>query len=91
MTDLTTPRAIDEAQWAEIRREGMLASAALAAQGGAIPDVLLGYQKRLLASTSAYQVTLCEKSRRIGATWGVGADAVLTSAAARTAGGMDTF
>jgi len=91
MTEQLTPRAITETEWAEIRRAGMLASAELAAGNGAIPDVLLGYQKRLLASTALHQVTLCEKSRRIGATWGVGADAVLTSAAARTAGGMDTF
>ncbi|MBI1201480.1 MAG: hypothetical protein GC182_03105 [Rhodopseudomonas sp.] len=91
MTDPVTPRAIDEAQWAETRRAGMLATTTLAAQGGSIPDVLLGYQKRLLASTAQHAVTLCEKSRRIGATWGVGADAVLTSAAARSAGGMDTL
>jgi len=86
-----TPRAITEAEWVQVRRDGMLASAVLAAQGDSLPDVLLPYQKRLLASTAVNQVTLCEKSRRTGATWGVGADAVLTSAAQRAAGGMDTF
>lgn len=90
MTDVA-PRAITEAEWIEIRRAGMLASAQLAADAGGIEDILLGYQKRLLSATAHYQVVLCEKSRRIGATWGVGADAVLTSAASKAAGGMDTF
>lgn len=61
-----------------------------------VPDVpedgvLLPYQQRLLATTAVNRVTLFEKSRRIGATWGIGAQAVLTSGAARTEGGMDTF
>lgn len=85
------PRAITEQEWADVRRAGMLASAELAAQGEGIPDVLLGYQKALLQSTALHQVTVSEKSRRIGATWGFGADAVLTSAAQRSAGGMDTL
>ena len=53
--------------------------------------VLLTYQQRLLSTVSANAVTVYEKSRRIGATWGVAAQAVLTSGAARTEGGMDTF
>jgi phage FluMu gp28-like protein len=85
------PRAITEAEWAEVRRAGMLASTQLAAQGGSLPDVLLGYQKRLLASTAENAVTIAEKSRRIGATWGIGADAVLTAAAQKPAGGMDVL
>ncbi|MGB0747172.1 MAG: hypothetical protein ACPGO3_00355 [Magnetospiraceae bacterium] len=56
-----------------------------------IPDVLLPYQQQLLATTAVNRVTVCEKSRRIGVTWAIGADAVLTSAAARNAGGMDTM
>jgi phage FluMu gp28-like protein len=56
-----------------------------------IPAVLINYQRKLLASTSTYALTVCEKSRRIGATWAVAADAVLTSASQRVAGGMDTF
>lgn len=91
MTDPITPRAIDEAQWAETRRAGMLATTTLAAQGGSIGDVLLDYQKAGLLSTASHQVTLWEKSRRIGATWGIAADAVLTSAAERKAGGMDSL
>jgi len=91
MTEQLTPRAIDQARWADIRRAGLLASTTLSAQGGAIPDVLLGYQKQGLRSTSTHPVTLWEKSRRIGATWGIGADAVLTSAAQRGQGGMDTL
>jgi phage FluMu gp28-like protein len=59
--------------------------------GTELPEVLLPYQQRVLASTSEYAVTVCEKSRRIGVTWAIAADAVLTSGAAREAGGMDTF
>lgn len=67
-----------------------------AATGGIPPGlpadgVLLPYQQQLLATVSHNAVTVFEKSRRIGATWGVGAQAVLTSGAARTDGGMDTF
>ncbi|UGA45998.1 terminase family protein [Bradyrhizobium quebecense] len=85
------PRIVSEQEWAYTRRAGILAGAELARQAGSVEDILLGYQKQLLESTAQNPVTLCEKSRRIGATWGVAADAVLTSAAARDAGGMDTF
>jgi len=88
---VTDARTITQEQWAQIRRDGLMAGAELVKQAGGIEDILLGYQKRLLASTAVNPVTLCPKSRRIGATWGVAADAVLTSAAAREAGGMDTF
>ncbi len=84
-------RALTKEEWLEIRRAGIAAGAELAIGAGGIDDILLGYQKRLLRSTATHPVTIVEKSRRIGATWGVAADAVLTSAAARTAGGMDTF
>lgn len=57
------------------------------------PDapVLLPYQQRLLAAVAANAVTVCEKSRRIGATWGIGAQAVLTAGAARSERGMDVL
>lgn len=54
-------------------------------------DLLLGYQRKtheLLASTSLLAI---EKSRRIGETWGLAADAVLSAAAERSAGGEDVF
>ncbi|MEM6727021.1 MAG: hypothetical protein AAF618_00850 [Pseudomonadota bacterium] len=60
-------------------------------RGDALPDILLPYQQELIALTSQNALTVCEKSRRIGMTWGVASDAVLTSAAARSAGGMDTL
>lgn len=59
--------------------------------GNSLPDVLIGYQKRLLQSTARHQVTICEKSRRIGMTWAIAADAVLTAGMARSAGGMDVL
>lgn len=60
-------------------------------KGGSLPDVLLAYQQELLKCTALSPVTLCEKSRRIGMTWGVGSDAVLHAAASRKAGGMDVL
>lgn len=56
-----------------------------------LPTVLLGYQKRLLKSTATHQVVVCEKSRRIGMTWAVAADAVLVAASNKAAGGMKVF
>ena len=57
----------------------------------AVPEILLTYQKKLLATVSENAVTICEKSRRIGVTWGIGSLAVTTSGASREAGGMDTL
>ncbi|WP_234831208.1 hypothetical protein [Rhodopseudomonas palustris] len=69
----------------------MVSAEKLFVGNGCIEEVLLGYQQRLLGATAMHQITLCEKSRRIGVTWAVAGDAVLTSAATRAAGGMDTF
>lgn len=57
----------------------------------ALPDVLLDYQKKTIKEAGTSSVLFIEKSRRIGLTWGLASHAVLTSAAARVAGGMDTF
>ena len=57
----------------------------------ALPDILLPYQATLLATTAIHQVVFCEKSRRVGITWGVGADATMVAAASRNAGGMNVF
>lgn len=54
-------------------------------------DLLLAYQQELLRTTAVHQVVVCEKSRRIGFTWAIAADAVLTAAAEKAAGGMDVF
>lgn len=56
-----------------------------------LPSVLLPYQQRLLSTTATNRVTVVEKSRRIGATWAVAADAVLCASVARSAGGMNVF
>lgn len=84
-------RLVTETEWIEARRAGLDVGLQLVKDAGGVGDILLGYQKRLLAATAMYEVVICEKSRRIGATWGIAADAVLTSAAAATARGMDTF
>ena len=59
--------------------------------GKELPEVLLPYQQALISLTAEHALVVCEKSRRIGMTWGVGADAVLTAGAARSAGGMDVL
>ncbi|WP_435640320.1 terminase large subunit domain-containing protein [Micavibrio aeruginosavorus] len=56
-----------------------------------LPDVFLTYQKKLMQATSQYSVVICEKSRRIGVTWSIAADAVLTAAKSRSSKGMDVL
>ena len=80
---------VTAADWAEHRRAAVQAFPVELA-GRTLPDVLLPYQQELLAATATTALTVTDKSRRIGATWGVGADAVLTSGADKAAGGMDT-
>lgn len=53
--------------------------------------VLLRYQSELLETIATHTVTVVEKSRRIGATWAVAADAVLCAGAAKAAHGSDVF
>lgn len=55
-----------------------------------VGPVLLGYQQKLLAST-AMQVIVAEKSRRIGFSWAAASEAVTVSAASADAGGMNTL
>lgn len=81
---------VTRADWSAHRRAA-LAELPAALRGADLVDVLLPYQKELLASTALHQLVVTDKSRRIGMTWGVGADAVLTSGAAKSAGGMDTL
>jgi phage FluMu gp28-like protein len=81
---------ITEEEWAVHRRESVETLPAGLA-GMDVSEILLGYQKRLLMATATHQLVVTDKSRRIGATWSIGADAVLTSGMARTAGGMDTL
>lgn len=85
-----SPRLISAAEWQQLRQESLYG---LPPELAELPreEVLLGYQKRLLESTAAHAVTVVRKSRRTGATWAIGADAALTSAASRQAGGMDTL
>lgn len=85
---MTAPITNDD--WARLRSEARQVFPAQL-DGKSLPDVLLDYQKELLQSTALNQVVVTDKSRRIGATWGIGADAVLTSGAEKAAGGMDTL
>lgn len=81
---------LGEAEW-QAHRALARQSLPEALVGRALPDVLLPYQRELLATVSAHALTVAEKSRRIGATWGIGALAVLTAGARKSAGGMDVL
>ncbi|MBF0415606.1 MAG: hypothetical protein HQL79_07540 [Magnetococcales bacterium] len=52
-------------------------------------DLFLPYQKTWMADRS--KVKVCEKSRRVGLSWCEAADAALTAASSREAGGMDVW
>lgn len=80
-----------QADWDRLRAEARQSLPEALASAPSLPKVLLRYQAALVAQLAGEQFIVCEKSRRIGMTWGVGAAAVLTSAAARPAGGMDTL
>ena len=75
----------------EIRTESRQAMPKVLDTSKGLPAVLLPYQAELLTTTAISPFVVCEKSRRIGMTWAVAADAVLTSATARPDGGMDTL
>lgn len=81
---------LSEEERAKFRRESTQALPA-AFEGLSLPDILMPSQKALLMATATSQMTVSDKSRRIGFTWAVSADAVLTAGAAKTAGGMDVF
>lgn len=56
-----------------------------------LPDVFLPYQQELMSSVSHHAVTVVEKSRRTGYSWAIAADAALTAASTRAAGGSDVL
>lgn len=86
MTDTLT-----EAEWEELRAESRQADLNQLDTGGGLPAVLLPYQAQLLATTALHQLVVCEKSRRIGMTWAVAADATLTAGSQKAAQGMDVL
>lgn len=83
--------AVDQTEWEAQRTESRQNLPAAMVDATGLPDVLLSYQAQLLAATAVEPLVVVEKSRRIGMTWGVAADAVLTSAARRSDNGMDTL
>lgn len=54
-------------------------------------ELLMPYQRRTIQARYRSSVVFVEKSRRVGITWGIAADAALTAASNKTAGGMDVF
>jgi phage FluMu gp28-like protein len=86
MTELLTEKA-----WAEARAAAMAVIPGEVRASG-LPTVLLPYQAeaiRLLDSGA--RVLFIEKSRRIGMTWGLAAQAVLRAGRQKAAGGMDVM
>jgi len=83
--------AVSDADWQALRDEARQALPEAIGAADSLPAVLLSYQAELLATTAREQLVVVEKSRRIGMTWGVGADATLTAGSARSAGGMDVL
>ncbi|WP_065322695.1 terminase large subunit domain-containing protein [Tritonibacter mobilis] len=88
---MTAATAITDAEWEAQRAADRQMLPDVLNESMDLPHVLLSYQQQLLQTTALYQFVVCEKSRRIGMTWAVGADAVLTSGLARSEGGMDTL
>ncbi|MBN8998223.1 MAG: hypothetical protein J0H54_02240, partial [Rhizobiales bacterium] len=88
--DFKIGRAITREEWAELRREALV-GVPPELQDRPLAEILLGYQKRALRECLLNSVTFVEKSRRIGLTWAFAAEAVMTAAAERTAGGMDCW
>lgn len=89
-SDIHAARAVTQEEWAKLRLDSLSAGPGLD-PGASLDAILLPYQQKLLATTAMFRVTIVEKSRRTGATWGVAAYAVLTSALARNASGMDSL
>ncbi len=81
---------INNADWAKLRQEARQVMPDFAADSE-LPDILLPYQQNSLITTAENQVTVVEKSRRTGFTWGTGSDAVLTAATKKSDGGMDVM
>lgn len=54
-------------------------------------EVFLWYQREYLSAVETNEVVVVEKSRRVGISWADASDSVLLSAAAKDAGGMDSF
>lgn len=83
---------ISEEDWINHRKDQLRTlPGELLSLGGNLPDVLLPKQQELLAATAVYNLVVADKSRRVGFTWAIGADAILTAGAARSAGGMDVL
>lgn len=80
------PAGNDIPGWAELRRRDVAANDNARPKG-----VLLLYQSTGIETIFANSVTLVEKGRRIGFTWGVAAGSVLHAGKSKAAGGSDVL
>lgn len=90
MAEVSKGNGVTQAEWATLRAASRQAFP-FGVESLDMLDVLLEYQQSVHSLLDISPVVGIEKSRRTGITWGVGSVAVLTSAAARSAGGMDTL
>lgn len=60
-------------------------------EGQGLPDLLMPYQAEGIQAVDAHNVVVIEKSRRIGYTWSLAAEAVLAASPSRSEGGMDVL
>lgn len=86
-----TAEPLTDEEWQALRSEQRQKLPEALETDGGLPAVLLSYQANLLATTAIFPFVVCEKSRRIGMTWAVAADAVLTAGTQRSEGGMDVL
>jgi phage FluMu gp28-like protein len=86
-TDIVATERPSLEQWIALRAEQGRITSERFDEG----PVLIGYQQRLVESCAVNAVTVAEKGRRTGATWGAASYAVLLSASGKSDGGMDTL
>ena len=82
-----TGAAISPERWVELRRAAIEEGRDVAVA----EEMFLGYQRDLLNAVSLHELVVVEKSRRTGATWALGTDAVMTAASPVADGGMDVL
>lgn len=86
-TDIDVEDRLTRDQWASLAK----ARGPVSIDAEGKPHVLIRYQARLLDTVAANAVTVYEKGRRTGVTWAAASLAVITSAAEKSAGGMDSL
>ena len=84
--------SLTDAEWADRRAESRQTLPDAINEATSLPAVLLSLSGEVAADDCTISRLWCAKNRaRVGMTWAVAADAVLTSGAQKSASGMDTL